>query len=413
MKKISLYLTPVLFIIGWWYCAFFGFDNSFSVDLLEKNAHHKNLKVPHFFSYLSPMPRDQIKEALSGNIQLMTKLMRDWDLDAQILESQGLQEIRRLQRSSFIRAQIIGRKLIEHNTEELQSLQAQVRENVIYDDLGTPFKDESTRHRFLPQTFVSASFLLALTNPSEIVAIPHELRNQTSLYPLSLTNQIELDTNRSNSEALYQTHPDIAFIADYSHPATLETLTNQGISLFTLNSMNTVDQVESAIQRIGGVINRPLEADVLSLFMESAMLAIDNQLIAIHHDLSKDQPPPKVMFLNYYSQYSTPTEKTITGQLLKRLEGLHFTFLPKNQGHNHLWSIPVEFEQIISSNPDCMIISSTDSQSLQEMIKDKQAFRHLSACKTDQIHFIDGVTQAPTQYIILAYYDLARALMRL
>ncbi len=413
MQKLSLYFTPVLFIFGWWYCAFFGFENALSTPSLKKPPNKKTLTVPHFFSYLSPMPREQIQEALSGNIELMTKMMRDWDLDAQILESQGVQEIRRLQRSAFIRAQMIGRKLIEQDTGELQSLQAQLRKNVIFDDLGVPFKKEKQLNRFLPQTFVSASFLLALASPDEIVALPHGMRDQVALYPRSLTNQIQLDTDRTLSEALYQTRPNIAFIADYSHPATLETLTSQGISLFALNSMNTVDQIESAIQRIGGVINRSLEAEVLSLFMESAMLAIDNQLIARHHDFSKDQPPPKVMFLNYYSHYSAPTEKTITGQLLKRLENLHFTFLPKNHGSSRLWSIPVEYEQIVSSDPDCMIISSSDSQSLQEMIKNERAFKDLSARRTDHIHFIDDTTQAPTQYIILAYYDLAQALIGL
>jgi iron complex transport system substrate-binding protein len=413
MSKITQYFIPLLFISGWWYMAFFGEGNSTPPQNHSRYTPPKALTVPYFMSYLSPMQRNQIQTALSGNVEMMTRLMKEWDVDAQILESQGLIGIRKLKRSSFIRAQIIGRKLKDQDFDALQLLKKQVASVSIFDDRGLQFKSPSQFRRFLPQTFVAASFLFALTHPTQIVAIPHGLRDQTDLYPLSLTSQIPLDTDRIFSEKLYQTHPDIAFVADYSHPATLETLANQGIPFFTLKSMNTINHVEQAIQRIGNVVDRPLEAEVLSLFMESALIAIDNRLIATHHDLAKDQEAPKVMFLNYYTRYSIPTDRTIAGDLLHRLNHLHVSLVPKLELYSDAWSHPIDQEQIICANPDCLIIATNDLAGLQQSIQANPAFANVSAHLHNQIHIVDSSTQAPTQYIILAYYDIAQALMKL
>src|SRR5690606_7206820 len=90
-------------------------------------------------------------------------------------------------------------------------LESQARSLIIFDDEGIPFQPSTTQQIFLPQTFVSASFLLALASPQEIAALPKGMRAQTHLYPKVLTDQIPLDTGRTNSEQLYRLHPGTAF----------------------------------------------------------------------------------------------------------------------------------------------------------------------------------------------------------
>ncbi len=411
-SKITLYLTPLVFIFGWWYLAFFGGSSTKPSSSLLDRQPKKVFSVPEFFSYLSPFSRDEIKAALGGDIEIMTKLMKEWDVDAQILESQGLIGIRKLNRSSFIRCQMIGRKLKEHSYSELKQLENQIRASVVIDDQGVPFQPQSTSQKFLPQTFVSASFLFALASPKEIAAIPNGMRAQTDLYPKSLTDQVPLDTDRGNSELLYQAQPGAAFVADYSHPATLEMLRNQGVPLFTLKEMKTVDQVEDALVRIGSVVNHPLEAEVLSQFIESAMIAIDNRLIALLHDIDKNNEKPSVMFLNHYAQYSVPTDRTIAGDLLNRLSQLQFTLIPKPELNANKWSLPIDQEQIIYFNPDCLIIATHDPEHIMNNIEGNPAFDWINARLNHQIHTVDYSTQAPTQYIVLAYYDIAQSLMR-
>lgn len=392
--------------------AFFAERESLPSLQTPANQSRKVFTVPDFVSYLSPFSRDDIKSALSGDIELMTKLMKEWDVDAQILEGQGLLGIRKLKRSSFIRAQMIGRKFEEKSDNELNNLSKQVTSPVVFDDKGTPFPVNSLSDKFLPQTFVSASFLFALASPKEIVAIPYGMRAQTELYPKSLTDLIPLDTDRAYSEQLYKENPKVAFVADYSHPATLGMLSNQGIPLFTLNAMKTVSQVEEAVIKVGGVINQPLKAEVLSLFIESAMLAIDNRLIALQHDISKDHEPPKVMFLNHYAQFSVPTDRTIAGDLLHRLNHLQFKMIPRQEINAKFWSFPIDQEQIICANPDCLIIATNEMDELRESIENNQAFANVNACIHQRVHLVDYTTQAPTQFIVLTYYDIAQALMR-
>ncbi|MFQ5730175.1 MAG: hypothetical protein ACE5GN_07430, partial [Waddliaceae bacterium] len=115
-----------------------------------------------------------------------------------------------------------------------------------------------------------------------------------------------------------------------------------------------------------------------------------------------------------HAQYSLPTNKTITGQLLERLESHHkFTFVsPPAQDSYDEWMIPIEQENIVHFNPDCLIISSSNSEALKTQIKENPSFSQLSANKQDKIYFVDGnIFDSPTQYIILAYFDLAEVLV--
>ncbi len=393
-KFSTVYILPILLILSWWYWAF-------SIETGRPvSSQHSVETTPHFSENrlidLPPLERKQIQSALAGNIEMMTRLIATWDIDAQILASRGIDNILRLPEADFVKSQVIGRQLnpsgLPHGKKH------------VYDDLGILFSSDRSYQKLLPQTFVSASFLLALTTPEHIIAIPHGLREQISLYPEELTLKIPLNTDRHHAEELFQAGPDIAFVADYSHPCLLETLSNQGVPLFTLKSINTLPEICDAIIRIGTLIDQPAKAELLALFMDAALMAIDNRLMAFH-----DAKKPKVMVLNYYTQFSAPTKKTISGQLLQRLQ-THYTFFPSPAEDSEEWSLPVDQEQIVQFDPDCLIISASDPEALLHIHKNP-AFDQLYAKKAGRICFVDGNTQAPTQYIILAYFDLARALM--
>jgi len=338
--------------------------------------------------------------------------MADWDVDARILEKHGLLNVRRLPREKFLKAQMIGRKLLNSNSQDLQELRKKFCSKSIIDDSGLSFDADYSFKKFLPQTYISASFLLSLTEPENIVAIPQGFRHQKELYPETVTDRIHLDINRYNSEKIYQSKPDIAFVANYSHPSTLQALTNQGVPLFTLNAIDTLPEIKNAIKRIGHVIQRPLEAELLTLFMESAMLAIDNRLLAMSHAVIAEHGSPRIMFLQHLSQFSQPTLKTITGQLLGRLDSQKFTFVFTHQNQRNQWMIPVEQEQVVNINPDCLIVATSNSEALEQQFSSSTAFQSLSATKNNKVYFIDDTPQAPTQYVILAYYDIADALVK-
>lgn len=405
-SSLYVYGLPIFLIMGWWYFAF-HFITSTTTPQLNSTTSSSFALTNIDRTLLSPIKREVLKEALSGNSFLMAKLMADWEIDAQILESKGYLAIEKMPRHKYVRGQEIGRILRCSEPQELAILRQKARRGSIIDCKGEKFSLEKAYTRFLPQTYTAASILLALTSTDQIVALPNRLRNEEQLYPKSLTNLIPLDIDRFDSEKLYQAHPEVAFVASYSHPATIQALKNQGIALYTMKNIETFQDVTDEIMNIGHFINRPLEAELMSLFIEAAMKAIDNRLALIHYEYDKNKLSPRILFLNYHQSFSIPTTKTLTGKLLHKIGIL----AEKNQQQ---WSFPIDKERLVNLNPDCLVISTENSKALEKELYSDWALKNLSAIRNNRLFFVDDVVQqTPTQYVVLAYHDLIQVLENL
>ncbi|BBI18249.1 Putative membrane-associated protein (plasmid) [Neochlamydia sp. S13] len=342
----------------------------------------------------------------------MSKLITDWDHDAQIMEQYGYRTVKRLLRDDFLRCQLLARQINNSSKEELDLLHDYYRLSSIQDDNGNIFDLSTSYKRFLPQTFVAASFLLALSEPELIVALPTGMRKQTSIYPVQATHLIALDADRYNTEKLYNARPDIAFVADYSNPSTLEALNKQGIPLFTLKHVNSPEEVQNALLRIGHIINRPIEAELLNYFVEAAMLAIDNRFNMISSTFPSTQQPPKVLFLKHHLTFSTPSSHTLTGKLLNRM-GVKQLLGSAGNPSKHAWTLPIHHEHIRQMDPDYIIIATSDKDDNKRRFLKKQIFQLLKEKPNKPIAFVNEALQEnPSQYMVLAYYDLYTALTR-
>ena len=298
----------------------------------------------------------------------MAQWILEWDVDAQILSDLEKFNPKRLSSKNLVRSQVLARSLA----------------------LKSP--DESLQ-KFLPQTYASASILLTLLPPQQIVALPKGLRNQTLMYPRDWTDQIPLDTDRTHAEILYRAHPDKAFVsAQYSHPSTLQALRNQGIPLVTLGPLTTLDEIQSVILQIGQCVTRSQEAELLTLFMQAAFNALHNRLWAQKQDL-----PQRIVFLHYYDQFYTPSAQCLSTQLLKILN-LNTLELPPNK--------ILERENLLQCNSDCILIAAPQPNSLKVSLKGDLALQNL------RVKFLDDdIQQTPTHYVVLACYDLVEALL--
>jgi len=398
-KQFKGYFISITLLLLWWS---FAFRHSF--DLSSQAAPQPNLvHIPApLLEILSPLQRDTLKEALGGDFSLMTKLIADWDIDAQLLESRGVLQAKRLSRKKYIKAQLIGRQLKKNRKRVFQT-------QTIYDDLGVGLNLEKPLTKFLPQTYISATFLLTLAPTEQIVAIPSGLRDQTQFFPRQMTDKIPLDIDRYNGEKLFLVKPDVAFVANYSHAHTLHALHSQGIPLFTFKHFETILEIQSALTRTGQVINRPLEADLLNLFIEASLLAIDNRVLAFNVHLNEQGiHNPRILYLNYRSQYSLPTSRTLTGKLLERMNIQLLSQLSEKQSE---WFVPIYQEQIRRLDPDFLIVASAYPDRMAAHLQEDEAMKELTAIKANRIAFIDdAVQQSPTQYVILAYYDLFDAM---
>ena len=271
----------------------------------------------------------------------MGQLMAEWDREA---EEQGK---RRLEPKFLQRAQYLSRHL----------------------------KKEKGQKKFLPQSYASATILLAIVHPSQLVALPKGLRKQ-QFFPSA--NSVPYDLDRFNSEKLSRSKPDVAFVSShYSHPSTIEALRSQGIPIVFLGSLDRMEKIKEAIQVVGKHAEREEEAELLNLFIDAALLA-----------LQINPPQQKIVYATAYTQLTTPSKQTFTYEMLQGL-GLE----PEKPG------IVLDQERLYALNPDKLIVSTHEAKF--SVYKDLRA----------EVRFLDDeVQQAASQFAVLAYYDLVQAL---
>lgn len=398
------YLLLSSFIIGWWLLAF----RSTTSHSTHSAPYSQPLefKTSTLLAKLSPLQRDALQRALAGDFPLMLEFIGRWDKDAQLLANEGINGIQRLPKETYFQAKILGHLLQHSSPELLRQLNCKMNQKWLQDDLGNLLHIEDTFQRFLPQTFVAASFLLAMAHPSEIIALPKGMRHLSRVYPAEIMKEIPSDIDRINSEKLYSIRPHLAFVAPYSHPPALEALRNQNIQLYTIQSSNCIADIREVLLKIGHASNHILEAQLLAIFMESSFLSIENRLITLN-DRNPAKTPSRLLYLDFHQHYLQPTTKSLTGQLMSRAlqHCPHLSCpIPKSEKE---WRIPFEWEKILNVQPDFLIISIPDGTDAlhQSMLHATEIFR------SKPIYYIDeAVQESPTQYIVLAYFDLFQAI---
>lgn len=400
MKRLFL---PLSFagILCWWGVAFKSAPQTQPVRIIE--AHQPSTPQLPLFSSLTQLHRDELQKALAGNTSLMAKMIADWDVDAQLIEDAGYNHTKRLPGKSYLRSQVLGRMLTQSKPRRLERLREQMRAKSVTDDAENTLDLAKAPRRFLPQTYGAASFLLALQDPKQIVALPRGLREQTQLFPVEVTSQVPIDVDRFNSEKLYLAKPDVAFIAHYSHPAMVDALRSQGIPLFTITKLDTIEDIKNALMKLGQVINRSFEAELMAIFMDAALLAIDNRMMALKE---AKKASARILFVNYHNQFSLPGARTLTGQLLQRA-GISQMMA----GTSFDWLIPIDQESIVNFNPDCLIVATTNRQEAKTQLQQNPALSHLPVVQNQKVVFVDeNIQQFPSQHIVLAYFDIYQAI---
>lgn len=174
LRPVFIYSFFGATILGWWALGLRENHPPILTKIPTERA-----ESPVLMHQLSPLDRDTLKQALAGDYALMTRLIADWEVDARILNRAGVAQVKELSSAQYLQSQLLGRELASKVNVE-------------------------SKIKVLPQTYVAASFLLALTQPEQIIALPTGLRKQEQLYPKALTSKIPLDVDRHNAEKLYE-----------------------------------------------------------------------------------------------------------------------------------------------------------------------------------------------------------------
>ena len=261
-----------------------------------------------------------------------------------------------------------------------------------------------------PKRFVAASFLLAIAEPHEIVALPKGMRHLPQLYDPAKLALIPADIDRTHSEKLYLSHPHVAFVAPYSHPPALEVLRNQQMQLYTIKYIDTLAEIQDALLKVGHASNHILEAQLLAIFIEASFFAIDNRLQALFEH-RREENAIQLLYLYCHHHFMLPTNKCLTGQLMARAltHCPHVTCpIPTS---NKDWRIPCDQEKIVQLNPDCLLVTTPDAAATHKIIERIRGSNPLKAFASNKIFTLDeAIQESPTQYLVLAYYDIYQAL---
>jgi iron complex transport system substrate-binding protein len=410
-----LYLSLSGFICGWWWLAFKDSIHTHSSHLCFSSS-TLPIKVADLFPDLSLLDRERLHQSLGGDTQAMIQLIADWDIDAQRLQDKGVQGIERLSKSDYVKAHLLAKIIHQASPQDLLEFNCKTRLQNLVDDEGHSIEIKKGFSRFLPHTYIAASFLFAIAGAEQIVAIPKGLRSLPQLYPPEVLARVPQNIDRYEAEKLFLAHPHLAFVAPYSHPPVIAMLRNQNIQLCNLKNADTIEGIETTLLRMGHLSNHLLEAHLLQIFMEASFLMIDNRLRFLHQLASQKQEMTQILYLSHHHHYFIPTTRCLAGQLLQRALSLnpHLT-CPIVQNALE-WQVPFDQEKIINTKPDCLIISipllSTVHQaSYQRRLEQDPVFSQLPAFQTGQIFYVDdSLQESPTQYIVLAYFDLFHAL---
>ena len=402
-----LYIFLTAFVILWWTWAFIpSSEGHKSVTQSPLQQVEKNIKSPPFF----PIKRDDLLKALQGDIHLAQTFIQQWDISARWIEEQGV-PVERLSNTEYLESQLIAHYTSQNNEKELDSLEQSLSENLLVDDIGLSFSSTKKFPKVLPQTVVSASFLLALAPSEQIIALPEIVRKQSELFPTDQIENIPLSSSRLFSEEQYLHKPDFAFVAHYSQPATLSSLKQQGIHLFHLQNFNTLEDIRHSIVKVGASSGHLLKSLVISHLMKAALFAFQNHL---NYLKAQNLPVPQnVLYLNHYQNFASPASHTLIGTILSALQIDAITHQIEQVHPGHAWKIPVDNELIHSLDPEVIILADSENENLKQHFLSNSSFSSLRAVKHQQIYSVnETIQESPSQYAVLASFDLYSQLVR-
>lgn len=403
--KPSLSTTLSFFaVLLWWFVAFKSPVANEPMPFFQTEDFEDYEEGLYCTNNLLKIEREVLVKAIRGDAALMTLLIHQWDVDSEILGTLGFENVKRLDRDDFLKSQVIGRVLCNDN--EIDQFEELSRKKLVIDDLGQPFDLETPPKVLLPQTHMSTEILLALVELDRIAALPSGYRNQSTLFCEHDLSAIKLDIDRHHSERLFQCNPDIAFVSKaYSHPGVLQILNDQEIPLYHIENTESIEDVKSSIINLGNIANSSLKANLLAIFIDAAMNAIDNKRMVLSRNLSSK----KVLVTYYHSQFSLPGTKTLTYHFMQRMG-----VVDEEYSTSDFWSTPIREEQIHNLNPDYLIIITSDTDNALNFFYSFPAFKNINAAQSRTIRVIDEYVQkSVSQNIVIAYFDLNNALVKL
>ncbi len=237
----------------------------------------------------------------------------------------------------------------------------------------------------------ATEILFAIGAGEQVAAV-----DKFSDYPPEAKSRQQLDAFQPSVEAIVGAQPDLVLVF-YDPGNLVDGLANAGVTVFFLDTPNSVDGVLEQIRLLGKATGHPQRAEELVATMQQRIAAIQGRLASVAQG-------PRV-FHEVDNQLYTVAPDSFLGNLYTILKAQNIA-AGAGQAFPQLSQ-----EAIVQQDPEVIVLADVAAGESPETVKARPGWGGISAVKNDRIFTIDpDIVSRPGPRLVDALETLAKLL---
>jgi iron complex transport system substrate-binding protein len=270
-------------------------------------------------------------------------------------------------------------------------------EKTIIDDLGHPFTMSSPPQKIVSLAPNITEILFALGLGEKVIGVTRYCDYpEEALYKEKIGGMIDL-----NMEKIKALDPDLVLGFRGNPLKLLERIKVLGLPIFVLGMGESLESVFSIIEKIGTVVQKTEEAEILLQSLKQDFKKIEEAIDSVQHR-------PKVFISLHGRGLWTCGKKSFIHDLITRARGENIA------GESRRRWLLYNREQLIHQDPEIIIIlakSSGEFSTAREWIKKRSHLESVQAVRNDNIHYVhENLVTRPGPRILEALNLIVRIL---
>ena len=246
--------------------------------------------------------------------------------------------------------------------------------------------------RVVSQTVGTDELLLALAEPTQIVALSH-----LSRYPEYSAVAGEAarfpQLSQGDAETILRHRPDLVLVSSYTRPELLAQLQRSGTKVFRFDRFNTLEEVYDGLRSLGDHLGARLKAEALIRSCQARVKALAERLQGV--------TPKRVLVPSVYG--FTAGKETTFQDLCEHAGAVNVAGDAGLTGH-----APTPSEAMLAWKVDALVLSKEDSF---EKIQVLPPYKFMAVTQAKRFITIPGVyLSSVTHHRIAGYEAMAKAL---
>ncbi len=249
--------------------------------------------------------------------------------------------------------------------------------------------------RVVSQTVGTDELLLALADPSQIVALSHLAKDKV-FSPVAMEASKYPTLQTSDAESILKFHPDLVLIASYTRAETKSLLQRAGVKCLSLEHFESLDDLYANTREIGAALGHPDRAEKCIRAWQGRVATLQAKLQGVC--------PVRVLAASTFP--FTAGAETTFQDVCDHAGALNVAAEAGLKGHQ-----PTPAEKLLTWNVETLVASGEEGSRVVDRLREIPAYKFLPAMKQGRVVLVSGPRMASTAQARLdAYEELARAL---